>query len=550
MGSDEARQLDLREVVRVLKRRRWLLVFSTAGVLYISLASALIQSPVYEASARILFQRTVGETLFDASDDQLPDPNRVQQTELEVLRSQAVADLVREEIGSAPGIAGRPLPGTDVIEVRARGRDPERVATVANGYADAYVEFKRTQAVDGLLEAADQIQRKIGEIDRQAAGATGALRDTLALQRQAFRQKLDQVQVDAALESGGAVKVADATVPDDPVEPQPVRRAVVGGVFGLLIGVGLAFLYDHLDDTFTTKAQLELAAPGLPVLGLIPKRRRRRRAAGPSLVPFSDKASTGAESYRRLRTSLQFVGVDRPARIVQVTSPSAGEGKTTTVANLAVALAEAGEKVAIVAGGLRRPRLQQCFGLEGSVGLTSVVAGTASLDEALQPVDAHPLIRVVVGGPEPPNQWGILGTTQMGDVLRDLAALDCIVLVDSPPVLPVTDALVLSQWVDAVLVVVAARSTTRAQLARAIELLGQVDAPVVGVVLNRAKAEQDGDDADYYYAVAAEQARRVKRPSRKKRHAASARTTNRPPAAPSDYAHDASPGRRERSRRT
>jgi capsular exopolysaccharide synthesis family protein len=306
----------------------------------------------------------------------------------------------------------------------------------------------------------------------------------LVNQQALFKAKRDQLQVDAAIRTGGAQLVSKATTPSSPFSPRPVRNGIIALVIGLLLGIGLAFLFERLDDSIKTKDDLDGVAHGLSVLGLIPAVAAWRDKTRPLLVSLSDPTVSAAEAYRTLRTSVQFMGLDRPLRTLQVTSPSASEGKTTTLANLAVALARAGQRVVMVDCDLRRPRVHDFFGLPNEIGLTSVLLGEVPLAEAVQEVPEERYLMCLASGLLPPNPSELLASKRTVQVLTALQAESDIVLVDCPPVLPVTDAAVLSARMDGTLLVATAGVTTRRDFARAIELLRQVEAPLVGAVLN------------------------------------------------------------------
>jgi polysaccharide biosynthesis transport protein len=267
-----------------------------------------------------------------------------------------------------------------------------------------------------------------------------------------------------------------------------------------MLGVGLAFLRDYLDDSVKGKEDLERAVPGLGVLGLIPVVPDWKAKEQSRVVSLSEPTSPAAEAYRILRTSVQFLGIDRDVRLIQVTSASAQEGKTTTLSNLAVAFASSGLRTVAVCCDLRRPRLHEFFGLDNAVGFTSVLLGNVALSKALQPVPNQERLLVLASGPLPPNPAELLSSGRTADLLRNLASQADIVLIDSPPVLPVTDSLVLSQRVDATVLVSSAHSTTRKAVHRAAEMLHQVNAPLVGAVLNGVSEESGygGYSARYY----------------------------------------------------
>jgi non-specific protein-tyrosine kinase len=224
---------------------------------------------------------------------------------------------------------------------------------------------------------------------------------------------------------------------------------------------------------------------------------------GPPEVPaLAEPTSPAAEAYRTLRTSVQFLSLKRPVRTLMITSPNAGDGKTTTIANLGVVFARAGVPVTVVSCDLRRPTLHEAFGLSNTVGFTSVLLGQVSAEDALQTVPNLERLTVMAAGPIPPNPSELLSLRKASDVFVSLAASGRVVLVDAPPVLPVSDALVLANRVDAVLLVCVAGMTTRKDAARAVELLSQVDAPLVGTILNGA-SEPGGYGYSYRYYGAA-----------------------------------------------
>jgi capsular exopolysaccharide synthesis family protein len=495
---EDSPEPELRDYLHILRRRKWIIVISVLVGVLLALFLSYLQTPIYQASARLLVQPDTGNDPFNPTSAQAINPNQVQ-TEVQVVESRPVEDEVRRQLGAVPGVAVSPIGQTNVISVRARSTSPAHAAAVANAYANAYIGFKTSQAVKTLLDAAAQIQLQINDLQQQIAKAppdqVAALQTTL----EAFKQRQSETTVDARLVSGGAQLVSPAVVPSTPVVPRTRRNVVIGVVVGALFGIGLAFLFEYLDDSIKSKDDLERASHGsLPTLGLIPAVSGWKNRAEARVASLADPNSPAAESYRALRTSVQFLGLDHPVQVLQMTSPSADEGKTTTLANLGVALARAGQKVVISCADLRRPRIHDFFGLDNSVGLTSVILGDAVLSAAVQSVPDVENLYVLASGPLPPNPSELLNSDHAAQVLTELRAEFDMVLLDSPPVLPVTDAAILSTRVDATLLVATAGKTTRRAVSRAVELLRQVEAPLVGSVLNRVK-DQPGYGYGYGY---------------------------------------------------
>ncbi|MCA1824851.1 MAG: polysaccharide biosynthesis tyrosine autokinase [Mycobacteriales bacterium] len=370
----------------------------------------------------------------------------------------------------------------------------------------------RTQL--GLPETVPQVQRKITATSVQdtllihVTAQDGSPERARDIANAAARALVEQV---GTLESSNRVpvvaRVVDAaSVQRTPVAPRPTINAALGLFLGLLSGAALAMLLESLDRSVKVPAQAA-ACFNAPLLGLVP---RRRDAATDPLVAATTPAASASEAYRALRTAVQFVDPDSPLRTLLVTSPSPGEGKTATAANLAIALAQSGERVILVDADLRRARLADHFGLEGAVGLTSVVTHQVDLRDALQ--GWRDDLAVLTSGPLPPNPAEILGSQSMSAVIEELATIADIVVFDSPPVLPVTDAVVLATQVDGVLVVGRAGRTQRNLAAEATRRLQGVGAHVIGFVLNAVP----GSAARGYYADYTRQtATRVSLPRRR-----------------------------------
>ena len=306
----------------------------------------------------------------------------------------------------------------------------------------------------------------------------------------------------SVVQGGGNQVLAEASVPTTPINAGPTRNILAGLVLGLVLGIALAFLREYLDDTVKTKEDLEVAA-GLTVVGLIPALPDWKKKDATPLVSHLQPRSPAAEAYRSVRTSVEFLSLDQTIGSIQVTSALASEGKTSTLANLAVTFARAGQRVIVLCCDLRRPRVHEFFGLSNRVGFTSVLLGDTPIATAIQAADADLPIGLVASGPLPPNPAELLASRRAVDVIEDLDRRCDLLLIDSPPILPVTDGLVISGLVDGVLLVASSGSSTKRGVKRATELLRQVDAPLIGSILNGvgSKAEYGytyGGDNRYY----------------------------------------------------
>lgn len=496
---EDGRELELRDYLAVVDRRKWTIALTTVLVVVAALGLSLTQTKVYEGTAEVLLQSRTSERIFSPDgDEQLTNNFRGQvETEIQVMKSRSITQAVEAVLGAKPDVNIRARGETQVVAISAESTDPAEAARIANTYAGVYITERRQSLIADLLDASNQIQAKIteiddrlGELDDQDGASAAGERQSLLTLRATYGQQLSQLQLAGNLtESGGAQLVSEAEVPEAPVRPTPKRDGALALVVGLMLGVGIAFLRDYLDDSLRTKDDLEKAT-GLTVLASIPEVATWKKGDRPKVVSLDEPTSQAAEAYRSLRTSIQFLSLDRPMELVQVTSAGPGDGKSTTVANLAVALARAGQRVIVIDCDLRRPRIHQFFGLPNAVGLTSALVGEVSLADAVQQVPGENRITLLASGPLPPNPSELLSSRRAASLFQNVREVADVVLVDSPPVLPVTDAVVLASHMDAVLLVGTASGATKRAAHRAAESLRLVGAPAVGAVLNGASVEE------------------------------------------------------------
>jgi capsular exopolysaccharide synthesis family protein len=294
--------------------------------------------------------------------------------------------------------------------------------------------------------------------------------------------------------------------PTSPVSPKPVRNIALGAVLGLLLGLAAALVRETLDKTVKTQDDVK-AVTDTPIIGAI---MHDPDAVKRPLIVEVDPRSPRAEVFRSLRTNLQFIDAANHPRTLLVTSSLAGEGKSTMSANLALTMAQGGSRVCLVEADLRRPKVLDYLGLEGAVGLTDALIGRAEVFDVIQPYGGTNLW-VLGAGPIPPNPSELLGSTGMRSLLNHLTSRFDYVVIDSPPTLPVTDAVVLSSLVDGVIVVVGSGVVQRDQLARTLENLESVAGRVLGLVLNRVPTNSAGGYGTYSYASPEDEATRRER---------------------------------------
>jgi polysaccharide biosynthesis transport protein len=489
-----------RTYLQILRHRKWWVGSITLLGLAASLALSLTAHKQYSATAQLLVQSSFGGSSIGTG--QQPVTQTDVETELQLVTSAPVEQAVRRRLDSAPAVSAAEVGQTDVIAVTAVSRSPSQASVVANLYATAFVQYCQSVATRNLTTAEAQLRSQISSLGRQlkpfGANDTSPEASALLNQQAVLKEQLAQMQVSGAVDTSPVVLVTPAQTPTAPSSPKPVQDGVLGLAAGLVLGLGAAFLRDSLDDRLTSKEAAEHAA-GAPVLAMTPLVASGRRQEPPLVVSVTEPISPAAESFRSLRTSLQFARQGRPLRSVLVTSPGVAEGKTSVLANLGVVFAQAGERVVLVSCDLRRPMIGGFFGVSEEVGLTSVLLGHRTLGEALVPVPGFDGLNLLPAGRVPSNPAEVLNSASAGDMFAQLRQHFDLVLIDSPPILPVTDAAILSRYADATLMLAAVEQTRRADLHRAVERLDQVGASILGVVLNKV-TRQTGRYYGYSYA--------------------------------------------------
>jgi polysaccharide biosynthesis transport protein len=507
MSVGERRRVDVRGFWRAIIRRLWIVLAAVVATTAPAVALSLRQSPIYRAGADMLIRTVPGESVFGTG-QQTIDPDRLVQNEISVLEGDVVYARLKQNLGlrsDPPSVKGRGVADADVITLSVEGGDPQTAAALANAYVAAYIDVKREQAVNAMAAASVELQTKITELqtridalDVQIAASsadddtrTETDRRVLVDQQSLFTQRIVQLQVDAALSAGNAQLVRPANAPSKPIRPTPLRTAILAAVVGLLLGLVTALLVDHLDDSVRSEDDLVPLGSDTPLLATIPNAPVRDNRTLAIVDPFNQ----AVEAYRNLRTNVQFLGIERKVRVIQVTSSRAAEGKSTTAANLAVVLSQTGSSVVLVDADLRKPNLHTMFSIDASNGLTNNLGGDP-MELTLQRINDQ--LFVIVAGPIPQNPSELLSGRRMDAFSDELARRFDYVIIDSAPVLAVSDAAALSRHVDGVLLVARAKGVSLPQLRRSLETLHQAGAPVLGIVLNRAKVDTT-ISGEYHY---------------------------------------------------
>lgn len=488
----DAPTLNLREYLGVLKTRKWSLIIVTVLVCGAALFISFQQTPLYRSEAKVLVKAIPlqGGSSFNSI------PNL--ETERELVASQPVTNRVDRKLGG-PNTTGHlevsVAVETEVLIIDFIDPNPVEAKQRAETYADEYLKFRRQQVVNDLLASSQSVQDQIQQLNVQLDKLNKQLRATsnptklLTLQAQVnsatgqiaiLQQQLTQLTPPERLEVGQVVK--HSNVPGSPFSPNHVLNGLLGLFAGLGLGIATVFVRERLDDRLKGKADLEERVEA-PVLAVVPQLPHWRRGKQTLLISKEQPKSAASEAYRTLRTGVLFAAGQRRIKILLVTSAQAGEGKTATTANLGVVLAQANKRVILVSADLRKPRISRFFGLHNRPGLTDVFHGRATLAQAMHNPGIKNL-RLLASGPIPANPAELLGSEKMKEVLEELRAAADFILLDGPPVLALADAITLAPLADGVLFIADAENTSRSAVAHARSQLDQVNARIIGTVLN------------------------------------------------------------------
>ena len=429
--------MNIVDVLRVLRNNRWVILACVALGTLLGVAYSLLQPVLYTATSTGLVVVQGEATLSGTETAQTRAKSY-----LPLINSRTVREKVSQATGTDPAAAqlkGAVVPDSNLIQVTGTASSPEEAARIANS------------ALVATAEVANDLDPE------------------------------SNVRVTA---------MEDALPPGAPSSPDYVRNALYGLAAGLLAGVAIAFLRRVVDvNVRTTKDAQEAAGTGL--LGAVPQEKSLDTGKDGAHKELAPRA---AEAIRQLRTNLRFVGVDNPPRSIAFTSSNPGEGKSTVLSNLALAIAASGRNVVLIDADLRRPRQATLFDVSNRVGLSEVLVGEAELDDAIREVGGHGLL-FLPSGRTPPNPSEQLGSDRMRELIAELSKTH-LVLIDAPPVLPVTDSTLLATAVDGTVLVVLHGKTRKDHLEVARDMLGTVNATVLGVVVNGVPAS--GLGADYY----------------------------------------------------
>jgi succinoglycan biosynthesis transport protein ExoP len=472
---------------RIIRRRKVIVLQALIGVPLIALALTLTQDKEYTATATLLFRETpaaVGET------GGVIDPTREAATNGELVAlpvvAEEAADMVNDAIPAGEileSVEVTPSSNADTAAISATTTSAQRSADIANAYGNAYISFRRDadrKQVQGAIELAEESLAELGP--EEGEGAQG----------EALKRELDQLKLNQALQTGGAELVQRATAPTEPSSPDPVKNVALGIILGALLGFGLAALLERVDRRVRSSEEME-ELYGLPLVGRIP---RSSRLAGAGAAQEMGAQTLEGEAFRALRANLRYFSVDQQLKSILIVSPEEGDGKSTVARSLAMAMAEMGDHVVLVEADLRKGSAFRQVTGQPAPGLSNVLTG-ATLQSVLVHVHvqapSHSTTRalaVLPSGPIPPNPSELLESQRMREVLAALHSEYEIVILDSPALGAVSDALAIVPEASEIVVVGGLGKTTRDAARDLTKQFSLLDKQPIGVIVNFAEAER------------------------------------------------------------
>jgi len=498
-GHQAAYSLQLRDFLALLRRRKWLVAIVTVLVVGAAVFYASRQTPIYKSRAGVLV-KPIGPM---SSMSFYYGPVNME-TERGVATSTAVAELASKDLDSAvapqvllSGLAVSAVPDSEIMTFYYSSINPHDAQVRAQAFANAYLEFRRTRALEQAQSQAQDLEAQLQDLDQKLAANRRKLKQTsdpaqlsvlsgyqanLSAKQGIIQQQMDNLTGQNAIQGGGGEVLQNAALPTRPASPDAYRAGTLALLVGLALGSCLALGRERLDDRLSSRRDFEHQV-GATILATIPRVGGPKKKSEPEPAVLEAPRGWAAEAYRVLRANVQFLGREQGVRTIVVTSGEVGDGKTTTVANLAVSLAQAGKKVIAVCCDLRKPKLHSFFGLDNSSGMTDLLAGAATPADVIQRTDVENL-RVIASGVPAPNPAELLSSEQMEALMKALRNVADFIIFDTPPVLAVADALVLGPKADGVIVVADAGTATRSGVRHVRQELEQVGSRIIGGVFN------------------------------------------------------------------
>ncbi len=509
-----AENVDLRKYLSLFWHWSWLIIL--VGLLAGASAYFFSQrmTPYYQSSTTVLVNAAPGTKATDYTSVMLSE--QLTSTYAKMISTDPVLNKVVEDLGLTmpleelkKSITVTPVSNTQLLQITVETTDPELSARIANAvvtvFADQIQQLQSqrfAQSESSLSAQMAEVEQQINDLEDQAThAATTEEKDRLDTKVAQYRtiysnllQTYEQVRLTEA-QSVSSIDQVEYAIPDpEPVKPKVLQNTLLATLVGLMLVAGGVVAQEALDDSIKTPDDITRNFK-LPVLGVIDHHKIEVK----NPISLSEPRSPTAEAYRTLRTNVNYTSVDRPLHTLMVTSSESGEGKTTTVANLGVVLAQNGLRVIIADCDLRHPRVHAYFGMANRNGMTELLAQKTIKINGANKATRVKGLSVVSSGALPPNPAELLGSRKMQTVLKTISQHADIILIDTPPTLAVTDAAVLAPSMDGVLIIVRPGKTRIRALKQTLDQMNQVNARVLGVILNNVETRFSSYGYHYRY---------------------------------------------------
>jgi len=521
--SPRIQENELRAYALLIWRWLWLILLCTVVAGITAFLTSRLATPIYQATATLLINEARSPSAASYTD--ILTSERVASTYSQMMTQRPILAQVADDLGLPPDIWETDITAiqvtsvrdTQLVRVSVEGTDPDLVMTVANTLPTIFIDKMQEIQTARYAVSKQNLQEQLALLEEQIADAktqidalgppqSGA--DNLTLSRLEEAQTQYQSSYAGLLQNYETLRLAEAqsvdsisvvepaVLPENHIRPRTLNNTLLAAIAGAMLALGVVFLIEYLDDRVRSPDELSaiLGAPWLGVIAAMPDV-DEKAFDHRQLITHDQPRHPISESFRTLRTNLQFSSVDTGLGSLVITSASPGEGKTTIAANLAVVMAQAGRQVVLVDADMRRPVQHKVFEMRRSPGLAdALLAPELNLLAYLQP-GPLPNLHILTCGQEVPNPAELLGSRRMQDLIQRLQEDADLIVIDSPPVLAVTDAQVLGRLAQGVLLVVDANTTSRNEVIRAADAMRQVNVPLLGAVVNRLSTGSRG----YYY---------------------------------------------------
>ncbi|HEB13188.1 MAG TPA: polysaccharide biosynthesis tyrosine autokinase [Actinobacteria bacterium] len=510
--------MEVSEYFQIIRERRRDIVLITLVTILVVFLFSIVQKPIYKASALIEVQPSDAGSSF-LGQLNLPSvysqPERQLSTQADLVTAEPLALMVIDKLNLkmtpeefTKKVSVSAGENTDLIEITVADTDPIKASLIANTLTETFLTNTKKAASSEVSKAKDEVSFKMKDIQEDVRlysrlnnkegeeGKPGEsdenVQSRIAIAKDIYTDlagKYQQLKILEDLSTGGLKMVVVATTPRRPSSPDIPKNLFLALVLGLAFSGTWVFGTEYLDNTIKNADEVEKYLE-IPVLGQIPivKDKEAEKSTDKDETPVRAQivhsSSIAAEAYRSLRTNIQFINFDSQARSIIITSPTAGDGKTTVATNLATTLSLAGSRVILVDCDLRHPKVHEVVDLDNTLGLSNVLVKSHDLNEVTQEVgDAG--LSVITSGPKPPNPSELLGSGRMSELIQFLKEKFDYVIIDTPPVCAVTDAVVLAGKVEGVVLICSLYKTTREAAIESRRSLEKVNSKLMGAVINK-----------------------------------------------------------------